>query len=182
MLGRIVGAVAVLACAAACAGVEPAGRNANRAPAPVARSAPPEQVAAPAPVVRAAPPPAATPAPQVVQQQAPPAAAPPAPAVVAQRVEAPPPRQAEAADDGDNTIVVPGGRDVVLPPPGGDPRSTAERVRDIRAWDQCVTRASATFEDDPMRPQLERPEDVCSRQLGMADRNAVPLSRREPRQ
>ena len=78
----------------------------------------------------------------------------------------------------DGSIVVPGTPERPVTPPPGDPRSVSERVEDVRAWDQCVSRAQAQFESDPMRPQLDSPEDVCSRSLGMANRMAVPESRR----
>jgi len=83
-----------------------------------------------------------------------------------------PPRQ-NAGD-----IVVPGGAESPVPPPSGDTRSDSERMRDIRAWDRCVTRAQSMGESDPMRPQMDSPEELCSRSLGMAGRTAVPDSRR----
>jgi hypothetical protein len=52
-------------------------------------------------------------------------------------------------------------------------------MEDVRAWDQCITTSQAAFERDPMRPQLDSPEEVCSRTLGMASRTAVPASRRQ---
>lgn len=161
MLVRIA-AVAALIAAAGCAGVEPAGRNAQRAPAPPA-------VYSPAPQQRAAvtPPPAQ-------QQPAPPTAAPP---VAAPQVSAPPPPRRAAATD-DNVVVVPGARDVQVPPPGGDPRSNEERIRDIRAWDQCVLEAQSIVERDPMGPPGDSPEELCRRELGMAERTAVPTNRR----
>jgi hypothetical protein len=78
-------------------------------------------------------------------------------------------------------IIVPGVRERQVQPPRGDPRSTSERMEDIRAWDQCVTRVQAAFESDPMSPQLDSPEEYCSQSLGMAERDAVPLSRTERR-
>lgn len=172
-----IAAVALAASLAACAGLEPVGRNAGRSPAPTptAQPSPPPRVTAPPPTAPAAvtPPPAQS---QVTPAPAPRVEAPP---VVAPQVSAPPPpRQTAARDD---EIVVPGQRDTQVPPPNGDPRSRSERVRDIRAWDQCVSAAQAVYEDDPMRPQLDSPEDVCRRQLGMADRDAVPITRRQPR-
>ena len=77
-------------------------------------------------------------------------------------------------------MVVPGQRVRQITPPG-DPRSTSERMEDIRAWDQCVTRVQAAYERDPMRPQLDSPEQYCSRSLGMSDRDAIPMSRQERR-
>jgi hypothetical protein len=79
----------------------------------------------------------------------------------------------------DEEVIVPGQRERQVPPPDGDPRSTSERMQDIRAWDDCVLRVQAAFERDPMRPALEEPEDYCARSLGMADRLAVPQSRLE---
>lgn len=88
-----------------------------------------------------------------------------------------PQRTTSAAADDD--IVVPGQREQQVRPPAGDPRSTAQRMEDVRAWDQCVTRAQAAFESDPMRPQLTTPEDYCGQSLGMTSRLAVPESRRQ---
>jgi hypothetical protein len=96
----------------------------------------------------------------------------PAPTQVAQRDDD------EAEDDGD-TIVVPGQRETQVPPPGGDPRSVAERAEDVRAWDRCVMSAQGAFESDPMRPQLDSPEEYCRNSLGMASRTAMPESRRQ---
>jgi hypothetical protein len=62
-------------------------------------------------------------------------------------------------------------------PPSGDPRTVTERMQDINAWDRCVTHVQAAFESDPLRPQLQSPEDYCSQSLGMANRDAVPESR-----
>jgi hypothetical protein len=163
---RMMGRPAVLAALialAGCAGVEPVGRNAQRAPAPVAAEAPPQ------------------PAPSAVSP--PPQAPPPAQAAAPQAAPAPtptPPTETASAEE-DNAIVVPGQRDVQVPPPAGDPRSVAERTEDVRAWDQCVTQVQSAFEHDPMRPQLDSPEEYCSRSLGMANRMAVPESRRTRR-
>jgi hypothetical protein len=66
-------------------------------------------------------------------------------------------------------------------PPGGDPRSNAERMQDIRAWDRCVMGVQSAAEADPLRPQLETPEEYCRQSLGMADRTSVPVSRLERR-
>lgn len=158
MLGRFAAAAALIALAAGCAGLAPAGRNAGRAPAPPAEASAPAPETAPAPQAPAA-------------EAAPPVAAP--------DISAPPPRPRPRASASDDEIIVPGGRETQVPPPGGDPRSTEERIRDIRAWDQCVMGVQSSFESDPMSPQLETPEDYCSRTLGMADRLAVPFSRRE---
>ena len=76
-----------------------------------------------------------------------------------------------------------GGGDIVVegerpgPTPPADPRTTRERMRDIRAWDRCVMRAQHATADDPMRPELETPEDICRERLGMSDRLSVPISR-----
>lgn len=111
----------------------------------------------------------------------PPTAAPATPAATAPAAAAPnvaAPAATPEARPNDDSVVVPGARPQPVRPPPGDPRSVAERTEDVRAWDQCVSRAQAQFETDPMRPQLETPEDVCSRSLGMSNRLAVPASRR----
>lgn len=115
------------------------------------------------------------PPPATASTPAPTPAAQPAPAA-APNVAAPAATPEPRSNDG--SIIVPGARPQPVPAPPGDPRSVAERTEDVRAWDQCVTHAQAQFETDPMRPQLETPEDVCSRSLGMANRLAVPASRR----
>lgn len=149
MMGRMAVLAAVIALAG-CAGVESAGRNARGdLPPPPPETAAAEDPAAPAPPMQAAPPPPA------------------------QTAGARP-----AGEDEEGAIVVPGQREVQVPPPDGDPRSVAERMEDVRAWDQCITTSQAAFERDPMRPQLDSPEEVCSRMLGMASRTAVPASRR----
>jgi hypothetical protein len=68
-----------------------------------------------------------------------------------------------------------------VPPPAGDPRNNEERRADVRAWDQCVMQVQSAFDSDPMRPQLTTPEEYCSQSLGMAERMAVPVSRRQRR-
>lgn len=108
------------------------------------------------------------PAPSAVDQPPPVAA----PNVVAPGVSAPAP-QPPPPPPGD--IVVPGQVERNLPVTG-DPRPTSVRMEHIRAWDDCVMRAQSMGEDDPTRPQLEQPEDLCRRQLGMAGRTAVPDS------
>lgn len=153
MLKRVAAFAALLA-ATACAGVEPAGRSAARAPAPPVASAP---------VGRALEAPAAEPS----------VAAP----VAAPAVSAPAPASRPASRSGEDEIVIPGQTERQVAPPNGDPRNRIERMEDVRAWDECVTGVQAAFETDPMRPQLETPEDVCSRSLGMASRDAVPDSR-----
>lgn len=147
---RAIAACAALAVLTACAGMEPAGRGAERAPPP------------PAPTAAGADATTADPGAVV----APGVSAAPAPA----------PQRAQAdANDGD--IVVPGQRESQVPPPGGDPRSTGERVEDIRRWDTCVMQVQNAFDRDPMRPQLTSPEEYCSETLGMSSRTAVPDSR-----
>lgn len=73
-------------------------------------------------------------------------------------------------------IVVPGQVEVPAPTPPGDPRTRAQRMRDIRAWDRCLIRAQAVADSDPTRFQAETPEDYCRESLGMAHRTAVPVS------
>ena len=151
MMGRMA-VLAALIALAGCASVESAGRNARGdLPPPPPEAAAAEDAGAPAPAMQAAPPP------------------PPAQTAGAQA----------AGEDEEGAIVVPGQREVQVPPPAGDPRSVAERMEDVRAWDQCITTSQAAFERDPMRPQLDSPEEVCSRTLGMASRTAVPASRRQ---
>lgn len=197
MLGRLA-AMAVCVSLAACANLEPAGRNASRAPqpsrpaasapAPVAAPAPaPVATPAPAPVARPTPAPAAAPTPApVVAPRATPAPTTPAPApTVARPAPAEPAPAATRSgtftpNPQDDEVVVPGQRERQITPPG-DPRSTSERMEDIRSWDQCVTRVQSAYERDPMRPQLDSPEQYCARSLGMADRDAVPISRQERR-
>jgi hypothetical protein len=207
MLGRFA-ALAVCVSLAACAGLEPAGRNASRSPQP---SRPP--VAAPSPAPATAPLPAPTPAPRAAPTVAPtPAPSPdapiartpapvvsaptpaPAPATTARPAPTPAPvvtapavTPAPANERGtfnpnpqDDEVVVPGQRERQITPPG-DPRSTSERMEDIRAWDRCVMTVQNAYERDPMRPQLDSPEQYCSRSLGMSNRDAVPMSRQERR-
>lgn len=190
MLGRMAAGAALFALAA-CAGLEPAGRNASRTPAPpppVSRPAPP-----PAATVSAPTPPPAAPAP-AIQQAAPPVAQtptpPPAAPVTTQRAPAAPPVASQATvptpppappsrpASADDDIVVPGQVESQVPAPRGDPRTSIERMEDIRAWDQCVMQVQSAFERDPMRPQLNSPEEYCGNALGMRDRTAVPESRR----
>jgi len=205
MLGRIAVLAASVALVA-CAGVEPVGRNSGRtasAPPPVARTtappaqrttAPPPQQTAAAPAQTTPPaqtttapsrapaltvPPEAT-SPARTASAAPPAQTTPPPSVAAPAVTAPPaaPQRAASAT-ADDSIVVPGQREQQVRPPAGDPRSVSQRMEDVRAWDQCVTRVQAAFEGDPMRPQLTTPEEYCRQSLGMASRLAVPESRRQ---
>ena len=153
MMGRIA-VMAALIALAGCASIESAGRNAQRTEMP--------------------PPPAETAAP--VQEAAPPAQTAQGQAPAAMNT----PEQEEAIrqeEEEEGAIVVPGQREMQVQP-SGDPRSVAERMRDVRAWDQCITSSQSAFESDPMRPQLDSPEEYCSRNLGMASRTAVPASRR----
>ncbi len=154
MIGRLAAFVA-LGALAACASMEPAGRNAREA--------------APAP-----PPPVSQPAPQAQPAPAPSVAAP----GVSVQTPAPAPseQQQRSANGGD--IVVPGQREQQVPVPDGDPRSASERMADIRAWDRCVTQVQRRANSDPTRPSFDVPEDVCRSELGMANRNAVPNRRR----
>jgi hypothetical protein len=104
----------------------------------------------------------------------------PAPTVAAPSVAAPPPSpQRNASSEVDDDIVVPGQREQQVRPPAGDPRSTSQRMEDVRAWDQCVMQVQSAFESDPMRPQLTTPEEYCRSSLGMASRLALPESRRQ---
>jgi hypothetical protein len=136
----------------ACAGVQSSGRNArDNAPPPPPFASAPET------------------APETTLE------APEAPVAAPDVSIATPPPPRPAAPDGD--IVVRGEYEGQVPPPEGDFRSRAQRNEDIRAWDRCVTQVQSSFESDPMRPQLDTPEEYCSRSLGMADRNAVPDSR-----
>jgi hypothetical protein len=174
--------MAALTVLAACAGMEPAGRNASRAPS---ASPPPVVQRAPAPAPAAAPPPAAAPAPTPAATTPPVAAQPapapaPAPAAAPEPADpAPTPVDTSRRSSGD--VIVPGVREQQVPAPQGDPRSASERMRDINAWDRCVTHVQSAFERDPMRPQLQSPEEYCSQSLGMTNRTAVPVSRTESR-
>lgn len=119
--------------------------------------------------VSAAPPPSAAPAPS------PPAAGNGSPAAPGVTV---PPDRPVVEREGD--IAVPGGRETPLPQTPADTRTTSQRMADIRAWDDCVTRAQDAAEANPNRVQLNSPEEICSQRLGMAGRTAVPESRRRP--
>lgn len=187
MFGRVAVMASLAIALSACANIESAGRNAQRGPqpAPVTRSAP-----APAPEVATLPPPqpaqqqaaprasalttppasVATPSPEPIPAQTPPVAA---PDVRAPTPVAAPPRPRSDGDD----IIVPGQAQEQVIAPQGDFRSREQRNEDIRAWDQCVSSVQAVYERDPMRPQLNSPEDYCAQSLGMANREAVPESR-----
>jgi hypothetical protein len=210
MFGRIAATAALIALAG-CAGMESAGRNASRAPEPtrVASTPPPAARPAPAPPVTlpppaatttapaaAAPPPPTATAPRAVAVAPPPAQTTPPPRVVASAPAAPPPatrtvtpppapvaeeEEIQTASLSDDDVVVPGVRERQVQAPNGDPRSNAERMQDIRAWDRCVMSVQGAAEADPLRPQLVTPEDYCSQSLGMAERTSVPQSRLERR-
>lgn len=203
MYGRMA-AMAVLFTLAACANMQPAGRNARNgemeAPPPpravttTPRTAPvlPPPSAAPtytpptrssAPLVTA--PPASAPVTTAPVTTAPPAAVAPAPVASAPPVAAPsvaaPAADRQPRRSNDEEVVVPGTITRQIPPPNGDPRTESERMQDINSWDRCVTHVQAAFESDPMRPQLQSPEEYCSQSLGMANRTAVPISRQSRR-
>lgn len=146
-------ALVMAAALAGCAALTPDGRGAA-----------PDGTSLPAAASQAAP--------QPQPQQQPPEAPVAAPDVSVETPAPPAPRS------GDDDIVVRGQQDIQVQPPRGDPRSNLERREDVQAWDQCVTRAQAMGERDPTRPQLDSPEDICSRTLGMAGREAVPDFRR----
>ncbi len=93
----------------------------------------------------------------------------------APNVPAPPPDRRTSSNE---EVVVPGTQERQVTPPPGDPRSVSERAADIRSWDACVLRAQAHTSSDPMKPQLDSPEELCRRTLGMRNRTAVPDSRR----
>jgi hypothetical protein len=128
--------------------------------AALALSACASQAPAPAPAASAPPPPAVDDAPELLG------------GVAAEGVTVPPDAPPPPADP--NSVVVPGAVERPVASPSGDPRSAEQRMRDIRAWDDCVLRAQAAGEADPTRPSLDQPEDVCRSRLGMASRNAVP--------
>ena len=89
-------------------------------------------------------------------------------------VPVPPPPRPSTGDE----VVVGGVQNQQVRPPRGDPRTNAERMADIHAWDDCVMHAQGQTQSDPMRPQLDTPEDVCRQRLGMSSRTGVPDSRR----
>ncbi len=164
MLGRYA-AIAALIALAGCAGFASAGRNSSRgAPDPVPAAAP------------VAPPPSyAPPPPSQTQTQAPPvqtAQAPPPMAAPSVSVAPPPPARSD--DDADVTVQAPARQ---VQAPRGDPRSVSEQREDIQNWDHCVMQVQQTYASDPLEPETETPEEVCQRQLGQANRTAVPTSR-----
>lgn len=72
-------------------------------------------------------------------------------------------------------ITVPSPLEEPTPQPPGDPRTTEQRMRDIRAWDRCVSRAQAQqSEARPGQAIMDSPEEICSQSLGMRDRTSVP--------
>ena len=119
--------------------------------------------------------PAAAPAPPPPFAESAPAPAPNA-TMAAPGVTLPPEPPPPPARDGE--LVVPGQRERPVEPVAADPRTNAERMRDIRAWDDCVMRAQGSAETDPSRPQLTTPEEVCANSLRMSGRTAVPDRRR----
>jgi hypothetical protein len=78
--------------------------------------------------------------------------------------------QLEQRSSGGGDIVVPGQVERQVPVPEGDPRSASERM--------CVMQIQNQSSGDPLRPQMDTPEEVCRNELGMANRGAVPASRR----
>jgi len=143
MMGRM--AIVALAIGlASCAGLEPAGRNADRAPRPTATAPTPAPRAAPPPPQTSAPvvTPAPTPTPAQTQVAPPPqrtapvATATPAPTPPPARQQAPvaapqvsvptPAPQPARAQSDDDDIVVRGAVDSQVPAPEGDPRSNEE--------------------------------------------------------
>jgi len=101
---------------------------------------------------------------------------PAAPTTVAANVVAPAP-SAPARDANNGEVIVPGVVHRQVQPPNGDPRSTQERMADIRSWDHCVMHAQ-NVQSDPLRPITDTPEDICRQRLGMNDRTSVPDSRK----
>jgi hypothetical protein len=177
MLGRIAAMVALIALAA-CAGMEPAGRTAQREghvyePAP---TPPPRTESLPPPAPAAAPPSvssSALPPPRSMTQSPAPSSSVPPVAAANVAVTAPPPPPPRDP----NAVVVHGSvPEEQVRPPNGDPRSISERREDIQNWDHCVMQVMAQ-QSDPNRPETDTPEDVCSQRLGQSSRNAVPQSR-----
>ena len=172
MLRRYAAAAALIALAG-CAGFESAGRNSARGAAePIPTTAPAPHSAPVAPPPSYVPPPpsqqqAQAPVQPAQQTQQPSVAAPSV--SVAQQPPAP-----RADDDADVTVQAPARQ---VQAPRGDPRSVSERREDIQRWDTCVMQVQQTIASDPLEPVLETPEEVCQRQLGQSDRNAVPTSR-----
>lgn len=197
MFGRMT-LLAALVALAACANVTPAGRNARAGgmeappepprvvattpqpvrPAPLPVLPPPSSApaaSAPAPRPALVTPPAAVPMTQAPAPSAAPVAPPvAAPSVAAPAADRPPPRRSN-----DEDVVVQGPARQITPP--GDQRTESERMQDINSWDRCVTHVQAAFESDPMRPQLQTPEEYCAQSLGMANRTSVPISRQARR-
>lgn len=122
----------------------------------------------------AAPEPSRAPPPPVASA-APAPTAPAGPSIAAPGVTVAPVLQPRVRE-GD--VTVPGQREIPAPSPTNDTRTNEQRMRDIRAWDQCVMRAQGMAESDSNRPQLTSPEEICSRSLGMGSRTSVPDSRR----
>jgi pyruvate/2-oxoglutarate dehydrogenase complex dihydrolipoamide acyltransferase (E2) component len=121
------------------------------------------------------------PPPGPAERQAPGAALPPpaatTPAPQPEVVPTPPPAPPAQPRSGDIVVPAPPRPETSAPPPR-DPRSVAERREDVRAWDRCVLAIQGRSETGT-RPQLESPEEICAKQLGMAGRDAVPLKRQD---
>jgi hypothetical protein len=145
--------ILLLAALGACA-ASPAGRGALSQSAPERE---PEIVAQPSPPQETAP--------RQVEAEA-------------DQTPVPLPEATRPSRSGEDEVVVPGQTQRRIPPPDGDPRSLAERREDVRAWDECVMDAQSAFDDDPLGPQLQSPEERCRRALGMSGRGAIPNSRR----
>ncbi len=98
----------------------------------------------------------------------------PGTSVAAPDVVPPPAPRPRVSNDED--VVIAGRQRQQVPAPA-DPRTTQQRMADIRSWDTCVLRLQGRAES-ATEPQMDSPEEVCRRTLGMANRNAVPISRR----
>ena len=96
------------------------------------------------------------------------------PPVAAPSISVAPPPPAPRTDDADVTVQAPARQ---VQAPRGDPRSVSERREDVQRWDTCVMQVQQTYASDPLEPETETPEEVCQRQLGQENRNAVPTSR-----
>src|SRR5262245_42697829 len=103
--------------------------------------------------------PASAPPPAAQSEPAPAPAPVAAPPVAASNVAAPAAPGPRAS--GDEEVVVSGAQQRQVPAPA-DPRTTEQRMADIRAWDQCVMRLQGRAEN-ATEPQLDSPEEVCRR-------------------
>lgn len=87
--------------------------------------------------------------------------------------DGPAPTAGEQSNPGD--INVPAPVEEATPQPPGDARTGEQRMRDIRAWDRCVSRAQGQMDEArPGQAILESPEEICTRALGMRSRESVP--------